>query len=81
MKKNGGVREETMTGPRESDRELMMSEIDQIKERIRTGERLDPKQVARELDANPLTVGRIIKTLLWLEAMKDSRDSTLEKSE
>jgi hypothetical protein len=63
-----------MTGPKESNRELMMSEVDDIKERIRAGEKLDPKQVARELDANPTSVGRIIKTLLWLETMKGTEN-------
>lgn len=62
-----------MTGPREYERELLLSEIDTLKERIRKGEKLDPKQVARELQVNRVRVTRVINTLLWLE---DSREST-----
>ncbi|MFF7555529.1 hypothetical protein ACFZA9_21885 [Streptomyces olivaceus] len=68
------VGRETMTGPRESDRSLMLSEIDQLKERIRAGEKLDAKQVAKELDANSTGVKRIINTLLWIETMEGNKN-------
>lgn len=74
MKKNGGVGRERMTGPRQYERELLLSEIDTLKERMRAGEKLGPKQVATELRANPIAVQRILKTLRWLNKMKGTEN-------
>lgn len=59
-----------MTGPSDNARALLLSEIDTLKERMRAGEKLDPKQVAKELRTNPIAVQRILKTLRWLNKMK-----------
>lgn len=63
-----------MTGPRQYERELLLSEIDTLRERIRAGENLDHKQVAQELQANPIAVQRILKTLRWLDRLKGTEN-------
>jgi len=72
MKKNGGVREEKMTGYRDtSRRELTISELDYINERIRTEKKPDVRRIAEYLGVHHLSVSRVIGALRFLEKMTE----------
>jgi len=78
LKKNGGVREEKMTGYRESSkRALTLSELDYIKERMRTEKKPDVRRIADYLGVHHLSVSRVIGALRFLEKMteKHTRES------
>lgn len=61
-----------MTGTRDSiyTREpLSEKEVEYIRERMRTEERPDPQELARELGVRPLQVSRLISALRYIEKM------------